>query len=108
MAEKSIDDWLDEAMDHYSRGNFADAESALQRVLDTSATEADALHLMGVVQLAKGDAQSAIHYLQRSVDAAPDEGEFYNNLGVALRAMQRWDESEASFRRATELAPTNA
>jgi len=62
----------------------------------------------GALCLQMGDSAAAEQFLQNATALAPLGAENYNNLGVALKNLARFEESEAAFTRAFALDPTYA
>lgn len=93
------------ALDHQREGRLADAERIYRRVLVAESEQPDALHLLGVLTLARQQPTEAIALLQRAVVAAPGAAAIHNALGSAQRAAGQSDAAVASYRRALELEP---
>jgi predicted TPR repeat methyltransferase len=99
---------LESALRHYADGDMQQAHASALEVLNVDPKNAQALHLMGLIELARGQAETALDYLRRSVEADPGNAEFHNNLGVVLRASALHEEAEGHFRAASGLDPENA
>jgi predicted O-linked N-acetylglucosamine transferase (SPINDLY family) len=93
------------AVAHHQAGHFDRAERLYRNALDKDPQHSDALHLLGVVTLQRGDAASAIALIERALPDLLDLPEAHLNLGNALMAAGRHAEAAASFRRAIALAP---
>ena len=91
------------ALAHHQAGRLAEAEAGYRTVLDAEANHADALHLLGVVALQRGDPEAAVGLIRRAITVNPDFADFHGNLGHALWQSGRFVEAEASCRRALEL-----
>lgn len=91
------------ALAHHQAGRLAEAEAGYRTVLDGEPDHADALHLLGVVALQRGDAQAAVGLIRRAITVNPDFADFHGNLGHALWQSGRLVEAEASCRRALAL-----
>ncbi len=91
------------ALGHHRRGELADAERIYRRVLQSDPTQPDALHLLGVIAMARGDHTLAVQLLRRAVSAAPRMATFYNALGNAHRGLGELDEALASYGQALDL-----
>ena len=98
----------------------ARAESIYRSVLVESPSNAEALHLLGVVFFQKGDPGQAIPYIQQALQASGagngnsngngnrTHEQFYNSLGLCYRNLGRAAEAEQQFRRALLINPTFA
>jgi tetratricopeptide (TPR) repeat protein len=49
--------------------------------------------------------EQAVEKYQDAISIYPDDGDFYTQLGVALRKLDRYAEAEQAFKKATELNP---
>lgn len=99
---------FDEALRLHQSGRSAEAEPIYRRIIATEPEHADALHLLGVVHLQRGDVLGAAGFIRRALASAPNYGEAYNNLGIALQAEGRFAPAEQCFLRAFALQPDNA
>ena len=102
VSEKS----LDEARALHRAGDTAAAEPIYRRILAGRPDHPDALHLLGVVALQRGEAATAIDLIEKAIAVKPDEAAYHNNLGNAHMAAGEAGQAEAAFRRATELDAT--
>lgn len=86
-------------------GHLAEAEALYRQVLTARPREPDALHLLGVCRLQRGDAVAAIELISTAVAVAPANPHAWNNLGAAQRAAGRVEAALASYTRAAALDP---
>jgi predicted O-linked N-acetylglucosamine transferase (SPINDLY family) len=86
-------------------GRLGEAEAALRQIVAVRPRHADALHLLGVIQLQQERAQAALDLLQQAVAIDGRQATFHNNLASALRALGRADKAIASYRRALAIRP---
>lgn len=96
---------LAEGLAHHQAGRLDEAQFAYRSLLELDAQSVDALHLLGVVALQKGEVDAAIDFIARAVALRPDVPEIQNNLGNALRTAGRDAEALARFERALALRP---
>jgi len=89
----------------HQAGNLNAAETGYQAVLKIEPNEADALHLLGVVNAQKGNVDHAITLYKLSIETNPKLFSAYNNLGIALNSAQKLDEAIKCFHKAIELMP---
>jgi predicted O-linked N-acetylglucosamine transferase (SPINDLY family) len=86
-------------------GKLAAAQSLYQQVLQVSPEQPDALHLLGLIEMASGNYSAAIASIQRALRSSPASSVFLGNLGVALRHAGRIEEAIDTYRRALQFSP---
>jgi tetratricopeptide (TPR) repeat protein len=96
------------ALGHHRAGRVEEAERIYRRVLAADADQPDALHLLGVAAMDRGDYRQAHELLTRAVASAPLAAEIYNAIANAERGLGRTEAAVAAYRRALALAPTDA
>ncbi len=87
------------------RGDHDGAVAALDRLLRHAPGDGQALLMRGVLALAQGEAEAAVGYLRRAVEALVGEHAdpvALANLGIALASCGRADEAEQVLRQAVE------
>jgi predicted O-linked N-acetylglucosamine transferase (SPINDLY family) len=94
-----------EAFALLQQGRAAQAEMLCRELLSEQPTHAQALHLLAVVVLQKGDVAGGIDFLQRTLEADPNQPLAYCNLGNALREVGQSDAALACYQRAQQLMP---
>jgi Flp pilus assembly protein TadD len=67
--------------------------------------EARDLRVSGLQKSMGGDLDGALADFERAIGIDPGEASLHNDRGAVLARMERYDEAEAAFRRAEELAP---
>ncbi len=77
-------------------------------LLGCSALEGARLYREGTRALERGDAQSAVHSLERAAERAPEASEVQNHLGLAYLASGRRGDALRAFERAVALDCDNA
>ncbi|AMV30635.1 TPR repeat-containing protein YrrB [Pirellula sp. SH-Sr6A] len=87
------------------QGKLADAQSLYRQVLEVCPEQPDALHLLGLIEMANGNHVAAIDCIQQALRWSPDSSVFLGNLGVALRNIGRIDEAIATYQRALQSNP---
>ena len=97
---------LQAAFDAHRAGELATAESGYRAVLQVEPDNADALHLLGVLQRALGRPELAVDLIRRALVLAPGLVDAHANLGNALRELDRWDEAATSYAAALRLNPS--
>lgn len=96
---------LETALAAYRDGRFAEAERTCQKLLATSPPANDALHLLGLVEMAQGRLTAAVETLIAVTIRLPFEAAVHNNLGIALRKLCRFPPAIAAFKNAVECRP---
>jgi tetratricopeptide (TPR) repeat protein/SAM-dependent methyltransferase len=90
----------------HQRAGRLDAAAALyQGVLEQYPGQPDALHLLGMVALQRGDALAAERRVRDAIARRPDHAEYHHDLGDVLRARQDVEGALACYRRAAALDP---
>ncbi len=89
----------------HQAGRLPEASEIYRQVLNAVPGQPDALHLLGVVSLQQGDAESAVRLISEALRADPGNATASNSLGAALLALDRLDEAAASFDRAIAAQP---
>ena len=98
---------LARGIEFHTLGRWAEAEQLYRRMLHVDPSNADALHLLGVIAFQRGDQGSAINQIQRAIAINPQEEAFHSNLGAVYQEASRFDEALACYR-ALELKPSLA
>ncbi|TAI61189.1 tetratricopeptide repeat protein [Bradyrhizobium sp. Leo170] len=89
-------------------GNLGRAKKLFEHVLSLDPEHGNTLCNLGALELGSGDGELALRRLQVAVRLAPDLALARTLLADALMAAQKTEQSLAQYRKAIELAPTNA
>jgi len=100
-------DRLREAVRCHQTGEIQQAENIYQEILRLDPAHPDALHLLGVAELQRGETDSAIGRINRAISLRPDYDVYHANLAAAYRAAQRKESAVRSLRRALEINPSS-
>lgn len=87
------------------RGERAGAIEAFERATRRSPHQGQAWNGLGAMRLAQGDAQGALGPLQQASALLPEDPNPPMNLGLALEALQRWDDAGRAYREVLRRAP---
>jgi len=98
---------FNEARALYSRAEFAASLNACEKILAADPTNAEALHLVGLLCYRGGDIDAAIAFFQNCLHHHPDFAEAYCNLAVMLKKVGRREESLEAYRRGLTLDPND-
>jgi tetratricopeptide (TPR) repeat protein len=93
------------ALEHHRAGRLERAEALYRKFLRNAPGNPDALHLLGVLAIARGNPDQAIQLIGKALAVVPNFAEGHSNLGNALRAVGRLADACASYRRAIALRP---
>jgi len=99
---------LRQAIELHRRGALVDAEALYRDILAAAPAHFDALHLLGVVQLARGRPDDAVALIAQAIAIDPAHAGAHSNLGLALQKAKRLPAAVASFDRALALRPDHA
>jgi Flp pilus assembly protein TadD len=98
---------LEQAVQDHRAGRLAQAELGYRQVLQADPRNPDALHLLGILAVSRGDHQLAAELIANSLrrKQTPDA---YLHFGVAQAALGRIDEAIDALRTALRLDPGKA
>ncbi|MHC8509120.1 MAG: tetratricopeptide repeat protein [Rhodospirillales bacterium] len=96
------------AVFHHKAGRLNEAEQLYRAIIDSQPQNADALQMLGMLMLQKGDARAGMGLLEQAAALAPENPDILCNLGTALRAAGRTAEAGAVFQRALYALPGNS
>ena len=95
------------AVQHFTAGRYAEAQSCCQQSLQENPENADALHLMGTLYLLSGRYDEAVGWLVDAIRKSPQPN-YLVSLGHALLKLGRGDEAIRCFDKAVQLKPDDA
>ena len=104
MTEESSNP-LQNAITLHRSGKLDQAEHAYREILAANPSAADALHLLGLVMQARGDAAEAERLIAQAIELNPRAHSYRFNHALALEALGRRSEAEAAYRFAHALKP---
>jgi tetratricopeptide (TPR) repeat protein len=96
---------LENGLDFHRQGDFKQAEDHYRQILKAFPTNADALHLLGVLSNQKQENDAAIDLISRAIQIFPHQPVYHNNLGNALRDSGRCRQALDCYRKALLLKP---
>jgi tetratricopeptide (TPR) repeat protein len=99
---------LNEAVEEHRRGNIERAASLYQAALAADPNQPDALNLLGVVKLQRGEPSEAARLIGRAAALRPLDAAIHANLGEAYRALGDNDQTIHCCRTALRLDPNSA
>lgn len=101
----TVDDAIDQIMDHVQAGRLDQAEHVCQQVLQAVPDEHRALRLAGAICHKTGRSAEAEPLLRRAVELNPNNVEYRENLCVVLLALRRWDDAVSTARGIVDTTP---
>jgi tetratricopeptide (TPR) repeat protein len=99
---------LQEAVALHQAGKLAEARATYLEILKAQPRNADALHLLGVIAHQMGDHEQAVALIGQAIALHPGNAAQYQNIALALKALQRWDEALDHYARAIAIKPDYA
>ncbi|MGA2325873.1 MAG: tetratricopeptide repeat protein [Bryobacteraceae bacterium] len=96
---------LERGLEHHQAGRRQEAERIYREVLARDPSNADALHLLGLLAKEAGDRQGACNLIRKAVELEPRAALLHNNLGSVLESLERLDEAIQCYERALQLDP---
>jgi tetratricopeptide (TPR) repeat protein len=96
---------LQAGLREHERGKLENAKTRYEAALALDPTQADALHLLGVIADQQGRTRDAISLIRRAIAVSPRAANFHDNLGTALLAAGDDAGAEAAYRDALALDP---
>ena len=85
---------IQEALALHKKGQLGQAEAIYRQLLGIDPTNADALHLLGVIAHQTGNQKSAVDMIGQAIEIKPNVASYYCNRGNALNsfsAMPRFE-----------------
>jgi predicted O-linked N-acetylglucosamine transferase (SPINDLY family) len=101
----NLDEALATALRHHQAGRLQEAEPVYQQILKADPNHVDALNLLGVLALQRGDSERAIECIAGAIRRDGSQAPFHNNLGNALRSRGQLAAAIDSYQRALQLRP---
>jgi tetratricopeptide (TPR) repeat protein len=96
---------LNTALGYHQRGMLEQAAQFYQTLLAQNANHADALHLLGVVALQRGDPARAVEYISRAAALNSGVAAYHANLAEAYRGLRLHERAIECCRVALALRP---
>ncbi len=94
-----------DAVDHPQAGRFGEAEAIYREILRDTPGHADALHLLGVLNLERGRLDDAVRMITDAVERKPDNPFYRTNLATAHLERGQVDQAVSHYQNALEIKP---
>jgi tetratricopeptide (TPR) repeat protein len=98
---------LQQAILLHQEGRLGEAASLYGKLLEQNPRHADALHMLGVIELQRRSLLTAIEFMDRAIQIDPNSSAYFSNRGIALQDLKRFDDALASYDRALAIRPNN-
>jgi tetratricopeptide (TPR) repeat protein len=105
MAQLTIQQAFDLAVQHHQAGRLREAEQLYRRILAQQPEHAGAMHSLGVIAHQVGRNDVAVDLIRRAIALNPNNAKAHNNLGNVLTDKGQLDEAIAALRQAIALNP---
>jgi predicted O-linked N-acetylglucosamine transferase (SPINDLY family) len=102
---KRVQEMFAAALRYHQAGRLNEAEQLYRDILEFFPGHADALHLLGVAALQRGQCDVAVARIEQAIALNGKVPSFHNNLGNALKELGRLDDAAASYRKVLQLKP---
>lgn len=96
---------LEEGLAHHRAGRFEDAGVIYRGVLDSISDQPNALHLLGMIETARGNPARGVELIQKALASIGGAAEPHVDLGNALRELGKREDAAESYRRALAIRP---
>jgi tetratricopeptide (TPR) repeat protein len=100
-----MQDVMRAAITNHQAGRLGEAAQLYEQVLAGDQTNAEALHLLGVLHHQRGDNARAIELIGRAIALRPNAAAFHSNLAEAYRVSGQFDRAAGCCRAALSLRP---
>lgn len=93
------------AKQQYREGNIAEADAICLEILKYDPEHADATHMVGVVNLGRGQLSEAEKWIRQAIALDDKQVAYHSNLGNVLGTQNRTEEAYECFKQALGLDP---
>jgi tetratricopeptide (TPR) repeat protein len=106
--QPTINSLVSQGLHFHQQGDLVQAQLVYMEILTREPTQADALHLLGLVKGRMGCNAEAIRLIEQAIAVNPRVSAYHNNLGNLRAKIGDKPAAEQSYRRAIEADPRNA
>jgi predicted O-linked N-acetylglucosamine transferase (SPINDLY family) len=103
----SVSEKLQRAFGRFQAQDLAGAERLCGEILKETPRQPDALHLLGVVRMAGGNASDAVSLISQALEGKPGNAAMTENLGLAHLALRNFATAENLFWDAIRLGESH-
>lgn len=108
MTHDHIEEILQRGIAFHGNKQFIEAESCYKEALAIDPSNADAVHLLGLLADAIGDKELAIELIRTAISKNPSSAVFHNNLGNIHKSRGEQDLAIACYLQALKINPDYA
>lgn len=101
----TIDHWLQDAVNSQRSGNLNRAELLYHKVLAHNPGNADALHMLGLIDLNRGEPEKACAKIEAAIASDPTFADFYRSLGKVKESIGRKEDALSDYQKALARNP---
>lgn len=101
-------DTLEDAIALHMQGDLDAAAAIYLDILAVKPDEPTALHYIGVLAHQRGDSETGVRLINRSIELKPSNVDWINDLGNVLVGLERFDEAVTAFQTAVAWQPRDA
>lgn len=105
--DNSSQSLLQQALQFHQVGALEDAETLYHQLLSKEPQHPDALHLLGQLHHARGEASQALVWLGKALEANGEIPAFHNSLGTVLQSMGQSQAAFNCYQKAIQLNPNS-
>ncbi|BAY62225.1 TPR repeat-containing protein [Calothrix brevissima NIES-22] len=98
--------FIQQANNLYSQGNFSGAEESLRKFLKRFPDDAFGHYQLGNVLFRQNRSDEAISAYQEAIRLKPKYALAYNGIGIVHASQSHWDDAISQYRKALEINPT--
>lgn len=102
-SHKELEQIFKSALHFQSVGDFSNAASNYELILESIPNHADSLHFLGLVKHLMGDHNQALKYLKKAQKNAPKDADIYYNLGIVHQALLQWHDAKQAYEKTLKL-----
>jgi protein O-GlcNAc transferase len=103
----TIDAAFREARARHQAGRRDEAETLYRAILFACPTHVETLHLLGLLEVERGEPLAGAVLIGRAMALAPGEAIHHNSLATAFRALGRLEDAVGEYRKAVGLRPSS-
>jgi predicted O-linked N-acetylglucosamine transferase (SPINDLY family) len=96
---------INDAIALHKQGELDKAELIYRQIIGVDPRDSDAIHLLGVVAMQKGDFQVSVDLITKAIEINKNVPSYHSNLGNVLQEIKQFDAAIASYDAAIELKP---
>jgi predicted O-linked N-acetylglucosamine transferase (SPINDLY family) len=107
MAQLTVHQAFDLAVQHHQSGRLHDAQQLYEQILAQMPAHAGAIHFLGIIAHQRGEHERASQLICQAIVLRPKWAEEHRNLSLVLRETGQLEEAAAASRQAVALAADN-